>query len=182
LGAVGDAGAIVTNDINLAEKAKMISNHGQLNIKHSHKVIGRNSRLDSIQASVLSVKLRHLDEWNQKRINAAMLYKSFLHKKEGLVLPETENEKKHVFHLFVIKCKNRIKLIELFEKNNVSFGIHYPKALPFLEAYQYLNHSADDFPIASRVTDDILSLPIYPELAENQIELICNLILDTDGL
>jgi dTDP-4-amino-4,6-dideoxygalactose transaminase len=82
----------------------------------------------------------------------------------------------------VIKCKNRIKLIELFEKNNVSFGIHYPKAIPFLEAYNNLNHSSDDFPVASRATDEILSLPIYPELAENQIELICNLILDTDGL
>lgn len=178
LGAFGDAGAIVTNDINLADKARMISNHGQLNVKHSHKVIGRNSRLDSIQASVLSVKLRHLDEWNQKRIIAALFYKSLLRKKEGLVLPLTEDEKKHVFHLFVIKYKNRIKLTDLFEKNNVSFGIHYPKALPFLEAYHYKNHTAKEFPVASEVTDEILSLPIYPEISEDQIKLICNLILE----
>jgi hypothetical protein len=178
LGAFGDAGAIVTNDIKLADQAKMISNHGQLNVKHSHKVIGRNSRLDSIQASVLSVKLKHLDEWNQKRINAAISYKLLLSKKNGVILPIIEDEKKHVFHLFVIKCKNRPILTDIFEKNHISFGIHYPKALPFLEAYQYKNLTVNDFPVASRLTDEILSLPIYPEITKSQIELICNLILD----
>jgi dTDP-4-amino-4,6-dideoxygalactose transaminase len=178
LGAFGDGGAIVTSDANLAENARMISNHGQLFIKHSHKVIGRNSRLDTIQASVLNVKLKYLDKWNQNRSAAAHYYRSRLYDSNKLVLPEVDIEKKHVYHLFVLRCFNRISLIELLEKNDISFGIHYPTPLPFIEAYKYMKLVSDDFPVASKLTKEIISLPIYPEITEDQIETICKLILE----
>jgi dTDP-4-amino-4,6-dideoxygalactose transaminase len=173
LGAFGDAGAVITNDMSLAEKVRMISNHGQLNVKHSHKIIGRNSRLDTIQAAILNIKLKHLDNWNKLRIKCAMNYISGLKNVVGIIPPVVEKGKKHVFHLFVVKCKNRKNILA---SNQISSGIHYPKALPFLEAYKYKKHKREDFPSAFKLTEEILSLPIYPELSEDQIEMICNLI------
>jgi dTDP-4-amino-4,6-dideoxygalactose transaminase len=178
LGAFGDGGAILTNDKNLAEKAMMISNHGQLHTKHSHRIIGRNSRLDTLQAAVLSVKLRYLGEWNQSRIRAALKYKSGLEKKKEILLPITEPGKKHVYHLFVIRCNERKKLIELLDNNNISSGIHYPTPLPFLEVYNYKRPNLEDFPVALMAASEIISLPIYPEISENQIDFICNLIIE----
>lgn len=180
LGAFGDAGAILTNDLNLAEKARMISNHGQLKEKHSHFIVGRNSRLDTLQASVLEVKLRHLDEWNKNRRVAASYYRSKLIDCKGIVLPADNTHSKHVYHLFVIQCNKRKELIENFKKNNISFGIHYPKAIPFLEAYSYKNLTDNDFPVVSGLTDKILSLPIYPEISENQIDVICEVLSKID--
>jgi len=176
LGAYGDAGAILTNDKDIADKARMLSNHGQLSIKHSHKIIGRNSRLDTIQSCVLNVKLLYLDEWNQKRILAAQYYKSILEKKNGIIVPFDVNGIKHVYHLFVIRIKNRKKITDAFIKNNISFGIHYPKALPFIEAYGYKNLLPEEFAVSSVLTDEILSLPIYPEITNEQIDFVCQII------
>jgi dTDP-4-amino-4,6-dideoxygalactose transaminase len=180
LGAFGDAGAIITNDLNLAERARMISNHGQLKVKHSHFLVGRNSRLDTLQASILDVKLRHLDEWNESRRQAASYYRSGLNDIKEIVLPADIPYNKHVFHLFVIQCNRRNELIELFEKNNISFGIHYPKAMPFFEAYSYKNLSEKEFPVVSQLTDKIISLPIYPEISEKQIDMVCKVLHELD--
>jgi dTDP-4-amino-4,6-dideoxygalactose transaminase len=176
LGAFGDAGAIVTNDLDLAEKARMISNHGQLKVKHSHFLVGRNSRLDTLQASILEVKLKYLDDWNKNRRLAASYYRSGLRDFKEIVLPADIPDNKHVFHLFVIQCNRRNELIDLLEKNNVSFGVHYPKAMPFLKAYSYKNLSEKDFPVVSQLTNKIISLPVYPEISEKQINLICEII------
>jgi dTDP-4-amino-4,6-dideoxygalactose transaminase len=176
LGAFGDAGAIVTNSKEVADNARMITNHGQLLHRHSHSIIGRNSRLDTIQASILNVKLPHLDKWNDKRIEAANFYLSALMESAGMILPYKEKNKKHVFHLFVIRTEIREKLMETLNKNNIGCGIHYPKALPFLDAYSYKKHKLTDFPVSSKITSEILSIPIYPEITQYQISRICSII------
>jgi dTDP-4-amino-4,6-dideoxygalactose transaminase len=176
LGAFGDAGAIVTSNKNLADTARRISNHGQLNIKHSHSLVGRNSRLDSIQAAVLKVKLKYLDEWNEKRINIAKTYNLRITGNADLILPNVEKQKKHVFHQYVVRSGRREELISELNKNNISWGIHYPNAIPFLDAYKYKNHKLSDFPISEKATKEVLSLPVYPELGDINLEFICNTI------
>ena len=177
LGAYGDGGAVVTNDKNLAEQVTKISNHGQLNEKHKHFMVGRNSRLDSIQASILNVKLKYLDGWNTKRRQVALLYFSRLREKTEFILPFSGGDKKHVYHLFVIRCKQREKLIKLLDENKIMWGIHYPKALPFIDPYSYMKHNSDDFMNASNITREIISIPIYPEISDEHINFICDTML-----
>ncbi|MCX6327622.1 MAG: DegT/DnrJ/EryC1/StrS family aminotransferase [Bacteroidia bacterium] len=177
LGAFGDGGAIVTNNQELANSARMISNHGQLHTRHSHLVIGRNSRLDSIQASILKAKLPYLDKWNRNRIEASQHYISRLEGMGSIILPRVEQNKTHVYHLFVIRSQKREKLIEVLNKSNISCSIHYPKPLPFLDAYNYKKHKLEDFPIAVKITNEILSIPIFPEITDSQVDTICDHIL-----
>jgi dTDP-4-amino-4,6-dideoxygalactose transaminase len=176
LGAFGDGGAIVTNDSVIYEKAVRISNHGQLRTKHEHSLIGRNSRLDTIQAAVLCVKLKYLDSWNDRRIDAANQYISRLSVTEEIVLPEVPPGFKHVFHLFVIRVMHRNLLIDIFNKSKVAYAIHYPVPLPFTKAYSYKNHRPDDFKTTKLISEEIISLPLYPELSDSQINEICNII------
>jgi dTDP-4-amino-4,6-dideoxygalactose transaminase len=177
LGAFGDGGAIVTNNKDLADLARKISNHGQMYEKHRHFRIGRNSRLDSIQASILLVKLKYLDEWNGSRIQAASSYLSGLKECKEYILPYNDQNKKHVYHLFVIRCREREKLIALLNEKEISWGIHYPEPLPFIDAYRYKNHKYDDFLISRKVTSEIISIPIYPEIREEQINSVCEQLL-----
>lgn len=177
LGAFGDAGAIVTNHKDIADLVREISNHGQLNEKHKHFRIGRNSRLDSIQASILSVKLKYLDQWNDKRQKVASFYLSRLTEKTDFILPYHEQNKKHVYHLFVLRCKAREKLIKLLDEKQVSWGIHYPNALPFTDPYGYKKHIPEDFINSSNIVPEIISIPIYPEISEQQLNIICDQLL-----
>jgi dTDP-4-amino-4,6-dideoxygalactose transaminase len=177
LGAFGDAGAIVTDDKDLSDLVRKISNHGQLNGKHKHYITGRNSRLDSIQAAILSVKLKYLDDWNIKRKNVASSYISRLGEMSEFILPVTEPGKKHVYHLFVIRCREREKLITLLNEKNISWGIHYPNALPFTDAYRYQKRIPGDFLVSGAIVENIISIPIYPELTEEQIEIICDQLI-----
>lgn len=181
LGAFGDGGAVVTNDKDLAILTRKISNHGQLKEKNRHFIIGRNSRLDSIQASILSVKLRYLNEWNQKRHQAASFYISRLKENRAFVLPFSEKNKKHVYHLFVIRCKQRARLINLLNEKNIKWGIHYPKPIPFLEPYSIKRKENDNFIVTSNITTEIISIPIFPEITELQLNLICDQLLKYDG-
>jgi dTDP-4-amino-4,6-dideoxygalactose transaminase len=173
LGAFGEGGAIVTNSKEISDLVLKISDHGQLGEKHRHFMIGRNSRLDSIQASILSAKLKHLDQWNNQRRKVASFYLSNLAGHTEFIFPFHEEHKKHVYHLFVIRCKERAKLIELLDEKLISWGIHYPKALPFTDPYNYKKHTPDDFIEASSIIPEILSIPIYPELTEEQLIIIC---------
>jgi dTDP-4-amino-4,6-dideoxygalactose transaminase len=177
LGSFGDGGAIVTNNNNLADKARMISNHGQLNTRHLHSVIGRNSRLDTIQASILYAKLPYLNTWNRNRIDASKYYMSRLGVNDSIILPVVGKNKTHVFHLFVIRSKRREKIIESLNEKNISSGIHYPKPLPFTDAYHYKGHKLSDFPVAVQTSEEILSLPLYPEITHLQIDAVCNQVL-----
>ncbi len=122
MGAFGDGGAIVTSNKSLYETARRISNHGQLKSKHEHSLIGRNSRLDSLQASILKVKLAHLDKWNLMRLQAAEYYNSKLTGNNKIVLPVIVKNRKHVFHLYVIRVQDRIRLTKLLEKTIFILG------------------------------------------------------------
>jgi dTDP-4-amino-4,6-dideoxygalactose transaminase len=177
LGAYGDGGAIITNDKELAYIARKISNHGQLITKHDHSLIGRNSRLDSLQASILSAKLKYLDNWNLLRIGIANMYMSTLSEKNEIILPEKGKDRKHVYHLFTIRIKRRQQMIKLLDERSISWAIHYPKPLPFLDAYSYKKHLLDDFPVSWQHCNEVISLPIYPELTEMQVNEICDQIL-----
>lgn len=171
LGAYGDAGGIITNNDELAKKCKMFACHGAL-VKHEHKIEGINSRLDGLQAAILNVKLKYIQEWTEKRIKNANLYTELLNNIGDIVTPKTRPNSKHVFHLYVIRTKNRDELQKFLKEKGVATGVHYPTPLPLLPAYKYLNHSKKDFPIASKYQHKILSLPMYPELNKKQIEYI----------
>ena len=175
LGAFGDGGAIISNNDTLANKALMLANHGRTD-KYNHKFEGRNSRLDNLQAAILNVKLAHLSDWNNQRIRCANHYKALLKDTPQVRLPEIIENITHVYHLFVIRVDNRDKLITFLKENGIATGIHYPIGLPFLEAYSYLNHTKEDFPVTYKYQSEILSLPIYPELSSQQIEYIAQKI------
>ena len=176
LGAYGDAGGVVTNDDNIAAKAMMITNHGQFS-KHDHRMEGRNSRLDGIQAAVLSVKLKYIDQWNAMRRKNADHYLRLLGDKKGIVLPVVPSYSTHVFHLFVLEIGNRESVMNTLKKEGVHTAIHYPVALPFLPAYSRLNHDPQDFPVAYSRQGKIVSLPMYPELTEEMIGYVCARLL-----
>ncbi len=176
LGAFGDAGGIVTNDQKISEYARMLTNHGQLKTRHAHSIIGRNSRMDTIQAAVLNVKLPYLDEWNKKRIAAAGYYKEKLSKSESLIMPFQSSVKKHVYHLFVIQMNKRDEMINSLDSEGISSSIHYPVPLPFVDAYKYKLHSESEFPVAVKLANRVLSLPIYPEISKTQLDRICEQI------
>ncbi|EKS07980.1 DegT/DnrJ/EryC1/StrS family aminotransferase [Leptospira santarosai] len=174
LGAYGDAGGIVTQDDEIASKARMIANHGQKE-KHNHILEGRNSRMDGIQASVLNVKLPRLKKWTDDRRKNSETYRQEL-QNQDLLLPKEAENVKHVYHLFVIRSKKRIQLQSALKKEGVETSIHYPTPLPFLTAYSQEGYSKDDFPVAVRCCEEILSLPMFPELSKPDIQYISNII------
>jgi len=171
LGAFGDAGAIVTNSDETAEKARLIANHGQT-AKYRHAFEARNSRLDGIQAAVLSVKLPHLDGWLEARRKNAALYDELL-SDSGLQLPLAPEYSRHTYHLYVVQVPGRAAVQQKLADEQIETGLHYPTALPFLEAYADRNHQPSDFPVAHAQMDKILSLPMYAELTEEMIGKVC---------
>jgi dTDP-4-amino-4,6-dideoxygalactose transaminase len=173
LGAYGDAGAMVTNSDELAVKARMFANHGRID-KYNHEQEGVNSRMDGLQGAVLNVKLNHLLEWTEKRRRNAYLYNEHLKGLRNLATPAEIDNVKAVYHLYVIRLKAALRqgLQDHLKKNGIATGIHYPIALPNLIAYGYLKHKESDFPEASAASQEILSLPMYPELEPSQIEYI----------
>jgi dTDP-4-amino-4,6-dideoxygalactose transaminase len=170
LGAYGDAGCIGTNDDDLAEKMRRFSRHGALG-KHDHEIEGINSRLDGLQAAILSVKLKYIQKWTDLRIQHAALYNKLL-SGSGVETPHTYEAAKHVFHLYVIRTENRDELQSYLNENGISTGVHYPTSLPYLKAYEYLGHTPADFPVAYEYMNKILSLPMFPELDKNSIRKI----------
>ncbi len=175
LGAYGDAGVITTNDDSLATKMRMFANHGAM-VKHQHQMEGINSRLDTIQAAILNVKLPHLQKWNEQRLKNALLYNHLLADVSEITTPKINPAAKHIFHLYVIRAEKRNELMDYLTKKGIQTQIHYPTILPLLPAYNYLNHKAEDFPIASSYQDSILSLPMFPELTKEQIQLLVETI------
>lgn len=175
LGAMGDAGALVTNDNALAEKMTMFARHGGLK-KGDHRIEGVNSRLDGLQAAILSVKLPYLPKWTALRQALATHYTNHLSKFDGIIVPKIAKEREHVWHLYVIRSAKRDNLAEFLNRNGVQTVINYPVALPFLTAYKRFNHQPKDFPNAFRNQSEILSLPIYPELTNSQTCRVIELI------
>jgi dTDP-4-amino-4,6-dideoxygalactose transaminase len=175
LGAYGDAGCIITNDDKLAEMCKMYARHGALQ-KHKHKIEGINSRLDGIQAAILSVKLPYILEWTNKRVANAKIYESLLTGIGDIIVPKVRLNTKHTFHLYVIRTAYREQLQEYLKIQGIETAIHYPTILPMLSAYDYLGYKEENFPISYTYQSQILSLPMYPELSKNQIMYICEAI------
>ncbi len=171
LGAFGDAGAIVTNNAEYAERARLIANHGQAS-KNRHTIVGRNSRMDGIHAAVLSVKLPHLDGWLDARRVNAKLYNELL-ADSGLTLPFEPEYSRHIYHLYVVQVPVRDAVQAKLNEAGIETGIHYPTALPFMEAYAYLGHQPSDFPVAYSQMSKIISLPMYAELTREMIEHVC---------
>lgn len=175
LGAWGDAGSMLTNDDQLARTARMIARHGQSERKHDHQREGRNSRMDGIQAAILSAKLKHLDVWTAKRQETARRYRVAL---EGLVdgFQAAPEDSEHVYHLFVVELQDRSRVQSALAAAGISTAVQYPSPLPLLAAYSNRGHRAEEFPIALAVSRRILSIPLYPELTDVQQEIVIDAI------
>ena len=167
LGAYGDGGAVVTDSKELSKKIRMLANHGRVE-KYNHEFEGRNSRLDGLQAAILSIKLKYLDDWIYTRINLANHYIENLKNVNQLILPKKENWAKQAYHLFVVRTKKRNALKKYLSNNNIETGIHYPIALPKLNAYEYLNQGKENL-FANRSDKTLLSLPIGEHLTKKDL-------------
>jgi dTDP-4-amino-4,6-dideoxygalactose transaminase len=175
LGACGEAGAVTTNDAALADKIKMLRDHGQVQ-KYHHKVEGYNGRLDAIQAGLLRVKLRRLAEWNAQRRERAAEYNRLLAANESITCPCEPSWSRSVYHLYVIRTHNRDGLIRHLNEAGIGTGIHYPVPLHMQKAYAGLGYTPEDFPVAARVTQEILSLPMFPQLSAAQLARVASQI------
>lgn len=175
LGAYGDAGCIITNDDELASKCRMYANHGALK-KHQHQIEGINSRLDGLQAAILTAKLPHIIKWTEQRIANAALYNDKLNGISQIVCPVVRPNSKHSYHLYIIRAERRDELQAYLKENGIDTAIHYPTALPLLPAYKYLGVTAADYPVADVLQREMLSLPMYPELQEEAITYVCEAI------
>jgi dTDP-4-amino-4,6-dideoxygalactose transaminase len=174
LGAYGDAGCMATNDPAVAEMTRMIAQHGQKG-KHNHLIEGRNSRLDGLQAAILLAKLPHLEKWTEQRIANAGIYTKLL-EKASLSIPMIRPGSRHVFHLYVIRTENRDQVQRRLNDAGVETAIHYPTALPFLPCYSHRNPKPESFPVAYACQNKILSLPLFPELREEEIAFVAALL------
>lgn len=175
LGAYGDAGCIITNDDDLAARFRMYANHGAL-IKHQHKMEGINSRMDGLQAAILTAKLPHILQWTKQRIQNAALYDKYLAGIEEVETPKVRPNSRHTYHLYVIKAQRRDELMAYLKENGIETAIHYPTPLPNLPAYAHLGTQPSDFPVATEHQQLILSLPMYPELEEKAIAYTAKVI------
>jgi len=174
LGAWGEGGLVSTNNSKLADKIKILRDHGAIQ-KYHHELIGSNFRLIELQGLVLSAKLKHLDEWNERRRQAAALYNQLL-KDSAIVTPKELPERKHVYYVYVIRSKMRDALQKFLTGQGIGTGIHFPIPLHLQKAYQYLNYKLGDFPVAERVTQEILSLPLYPGITAEQVKFVAEKI------
>jgi len=170
LGAMGDAGCLVTNDEQLADWCELYARHGG---KGDHQIEGINSRMDGLQAAILSVKLPHLPAWTDGRRAVAAAYDRSLAETTGIVTPKIAEGRTHVYHLYVIRSQRRDQLRKFLSEQGISTVLNYPKALPFYPAYAYLGHKPEDFPVAYSHQNTILSIPIYPEMSQEQIDRVC---------
>ena len=177
LGCYGDGGALMTNDDELAKKMRMISNHGQ-EIKYYHKVLGCNSRLDTIQAAILNVKLNHLDNYSKSRNQMASFYDQAFASIENLQVPERQEGSTHVFHQYTLKVKNgkRNEMQKYLAENGIPSMIYYPLPLYKQEAFQQFVSADFKLDTTEQLCDEVLSLPIHTEMNINHMNLICNTI------
>jgi len=179
LGCFGDGGAIFTNNDELAAKMRSVANHGML-VRYHHDIVGVNSRLDSMQAAVLLAKLKHLDEYTTARRKAAAYYNKAFIGNEKLIIPAQTEESTHVFHQYTLKLNgvDRKKVQDFLAKKEIPAMIYYPVPLHLQKAYQDSRYKAGDFPVAERLCECVLSLPMHTELSEEQLEYITQSVLE----
>jgi dTDP-4-amino-4,6-dideoxygalactose transaminase len=177
LGACGEAGAVTTSDPNLAQKIRMLRDHGQAE-KYYHDIEGYNGRLDAIQAGILRLKLAHLSEWNSQRRDRAETYRELLRSVDGVTLPVEPSWARAVYHLYVVRIQDRHGLQESLKTAGIGTGIHYPIPLHLQKAYSTLGYHQGDFPVTERVAAEILSLPMYPQLTRADQENVVQRVKD----
>jgi len=179
LGAYGEAGAVTTNDSDLASRFKMLRDHGAVE-KYSHESFGHNYRMEGFQGAVLGVKLNYIDEWTENRRRAASNYKKYLKGVNDVLLPQEMDHSKHVYHLYVIQVKGgnkkRNQLRTYLGENGIASGLHYPIPLHLQKCFNNLGYSEGTFPVTEKLASTGLSLPIFPELEDEQIEYIADKI------
>jgi dTDP-4-amino-4,6-dideoxygalactose transaminase len=173
LGACGEAGAVTTNDEQLAQRVRMIRDHGQ-DKKYHHLIEGYNGRLDALQAAILRVKLPHLNNWNEKRREAAAIYNNLLKDVDGLQTPGEPGWSRGNYHLYVVRVQQRTELQTQLAERNIGTGLHYPIPLHLQAAYTNLGYRNGDLPVAEKVAHEILSLPMFPQLLKAQQEEIAD--------
>ncbi|NOZ60175.1 MAG: DegT/DnrJ/EryC1/StrS family aminotransferase [Calditrichaeota bacterium] len=171
LGSCGEGGAVATNDVELAQKIKMYRDHGQSK-KYYHEFEGFNGRMHAIQAGILKLKLKHLPEWTEKRRGNAAYYGELLKDVDGVIFPQEPEWSKGVYHLYVIKVENRDDVQKKLAENGISTGLHYPIPLHLQNAYKHLGYKKSDFPVTEKHAEQLLSLPMFPELTKEEIEYV----------
>lgn len=179
LGAFGDGGMIITNNEELASKIRLLKSHGSSpREKYLNLIVGINSRLDSIQAAILRVKLKYLSEWSRKRAEIAAYYNENLKGAGDIVVPVTLTKRSHIFHQYTVRTGSRDELQKNLKGKEVPTMVYYPLPLHLQPAFEYLNYKAGDFPEAEKAAKEVLSLPIYPELVEETQDMIIKAVKD----
>ncbi len=176
LGAYGDGGMMITSNHAVSEKVKLLRNHGTVG-PYQHGFIGYNSRLDEIQAAILRIKLKHIDTYNSRRRDIALLYTSLL--KHAVQCPVEFGDRTNVYHQYTIMTPKRSEVAKALQDNNISSVVYYPIPLHFQEAFSYLGYKAGDFPESESAANNVMSLPIYPELEPEKARTIAEIILNT---
>lgn len=177
LGAFGDGGAVVTDNEEAYKKLLMLRDCGRIS-RYEHAVIGYNSRLDTMQAAILRVKLKRLEKWNQMRRKNAKRYTELLQEVKGVIIPFEADYAYHVYHIYAVRVKNRDRIVEQLKKKGVGVLIHYPIPIHLQKVYSTLGYKKGDFPIAEKIAAEIISLPMYPHLKETHIKFIAKTIKD----
>jgi len=172
LGAFGEAGGVTTNDGDATKKIAMLRDHGMPE-KYVHTMIGRNERMDGIQGAILSVKLRHLNKWNEARRRHADHYRSLLADVSGMSLFKAHDNREHIYHLFVVRVQNRDRVQSKLKEKGIGTGIHYPIPIHLQEAYKGI-WKKGQFPVAEKLSNEILSLPMYAEMTDAMVEEVVN--------
>ena len=180
LGAFGEAGAVVTNNTELYEKIRILRDHGQERRYH-HSQVGWNCRMDGIQAAVLRIKLPHLETANARRRSHAAQYESALCDIRRVVTPATAPYARHVFHIYAIRVRERDRVMQHLASRQIGCAVHYPVTIHLQEAYRSLGHSEGAFPVAERCAGEFVSLPMYPELAPDQIQHVADAVREAVG-
>ena len=175
LGACGDAGAVTTDDGELAQRMRKLCDHGRED-KYRHDLLGYNYRLDALQAAVLRVKLAHLDKWNRRRRSRAARYDELLRDVPGVTLPGTDPKNEHVYHLYVIQVDDRDGLCGHLAERRIAAGIHYPIALHQQPALWNIDCGSDALPVTERLVGRILSLPLFPEMTDDQVAEVADAV------
>lgn len=177
LGAMGEAGGIVTSDERLQRAMQVLRDHGQAK-KYHHTMIGWNGRMDGIQGAVLTVKLKRLSSGNKARRENAQYYNKLLVNTESVILPKEAKDRKHVYHVYAVRVSQRDQVMKCLADRGIGCGVHYPIPVHLQPAYQFLGHKVGDFPVTEKCASEFLSLPMYPELTRAQIEQVVHVLDD----
>jgi dTDP-4-amino-4,6-dideoxygalactose transaminase len=177
LGAFGEAGAVITNNAELCGKIRTLRDHGQIR-KYHHSMIGWNCRMDGIQAAILRVKLRHLERGNARRREHAWRYYAAFSGIDEIATPAEADYARHVYHVYAVRVPNRDQVISILREQGIQTAIHYPVPIHLQPAYEMLGYEAGDFPVSERIVEEFVSLPMFPELTNAQLDFVVTMVKD----